>query len=208
MHTFLSTLACWPVRSSRRAAMPPVAPAALVAALVLLTALGALPPGARAAQAAGDAGCQALLAGALARQLKTPTHLYITESGAFRGGREKHLESIYVGGAIYVLHRGRWTRSPIAPGDLHDSAAAGQDDPKVTTTCRHLRDEAVNGDAAAVYSSHRRDPQGDQNDSTIWISKRRGLPLRLDVDIDMAGSSGKSHISTRFDYDRVTPPPL
>jgi hypothetical protein len=29
-------------------------------------------------------------------------HLYITESGAFRGGREEHLESIDAGGAIYV----------------------------------------------------------------------------------------------------------
>lgn len=214
MHTFLSTLACRPVRSSRRASVPPAAP---VAALVLVAALGALPAAGLAAHAsgkggnagdAGDAGCKALLAGALARQLETPTHLYITESGAFLGGREEHSESIYAGGAIYVLHRGKWSRSPIGPEDLRHPSAAGQDDPQATTTCRYVRDETVNGDAAAVYSSHRRDPQGDQSDSTIWISKRRGLPLRLEVDIDTGGSSGKSHTSTRFDYDHVTRPPL
>lgn len=205
MHTFLSILACRQVRSWRRASVPPAAP---VAALVLVTALGALPPTAHAAQASGDAACYALLTGALARQLKTPTHLYITESGAFRGGKEEHSESIYAGGAIYVLHRGKWTRSPIHPEDLRDPSAARQDDPKVRTTCRYVRDEVMNGEAAAVYSSLRRDPAGVQSDSTIWISRRRGLPLRLEVDIDTGGSSGKSHMSSRFDYDHVTPPPL
>ncbi len=203
MHTFLSILACRPVRCSRRASVP----AAPVAALVLVAALGALAPAALTAQASGDAACHGLLAGALTRQLKTPTHLYITESGAIRGGREERSESIYAGGAIYVLHRGKWTRSPIALDDLRDGFSAGKDDPKATTTCRYVRDEAVNGEAAAVFSSHRRAIEDfQQSDSTIWISKRRGLPLRLEVDIDTGGSLGRSHISTRYDYTNVTPP--
>jgi hypothetical protein len=43
-------------------------------------------------------------------------------------------------------------------------------------------------------------------DTTVWISKSKGLPLRADIDIDVGGSMGKSHKSIRFDYVNVHPP--
>ena len=72
-------------------------------------------------------------------------------------------------------------------------------------SCRYLRDEAVNGEPAAVYVEHS-EPEGATSDATTWVSKSRGLPLRLESDIDAGGKMGKSHRSIRFEYSNVQPP--
>jgi hypothetical protein len=68
-----------------------------------------------------------------------------------------------------------------------------------------LRSEAVNGEAAVVYSLHR-EPQDFKEDSQIWISKSSGLPLREEQDVDMGGQIGKQHNSGRFEYGNIQPP--
>jgi hypothetical protein len=40
----------------------------------------------------------------------------------------------------------------------------------------------------------------------MWISKATGLPMRVDLDIDVGGSGGKSHASSRYEYGDVKPP--
>jgi hypothetical protein len=63
-----------------------------------------------------------------------------------------------------------------------------QNDTKIT--CRYLREESVNGEAAAVYSQHV-ETENDKMDVQVWISKSKGLPLREELDVDVGGKLGK-----------------
>lgn len=60
-------------------------------------------------------------------------------------------------------------------------------------SCSYLRDETVNGQAAAVYSEQYKGSTGVTN-ATIWISKSTGGLLRAEQDGDIVGK-GKGHIS-------------
>jgi len=154
---------------------------------------------------AADA-CQTI-AGAASKIWSLPVHLYTTETAAFRKNQPRTSESIYTGGAngaIYVLVNGKWTRSRLTTGQLK----ATQDEARETArqTCRYLRDEAVNGEPAAVYSTHA-ETEDFKTDMTVWISKTRNAPLRSEADMDVGGAAGKSHTSTRYDYSNVQAPP-
>jgi hypothetical protein len=73
----------------------------------------------------------------------------------------------------------------------------GADD---TTTCNFVRDEAANGEAAAVYRQHH--INGDETyDTLIWVSKSSGLPLRQEQDADF-GQGKKGHESLLFKYSK------
>jgi hypothetical protein len=78
-------------------------------------------------------------------------------------------------------------------------------------SCRYLRDESVNEETAAVYSTHSEmsdEDLGEQtSDGEIGISKSRGLPLRHEFDLD-AGDGKKKHHSSRYEYTNVQPPPV
>lgn len=63
-------------------------------------------------------------------------------------------------------------------------------------TCTWLRDETVDGQAAAVYREQYKAASGG-TDATIWISKSSGRLLREEQDGDIAGK-GKGHISYRW----------
>src|SRR5579872_2708256 len=136
-----------------------------------------------------------------------PVHLYTTETAAYRNKQPKTSESIYTGGAngaIYVLVNGKWTRSRITTSQLKAARDEARKTPK--QTCRYVRDETVNGEPAAVYSTHA-ETEDYKTDINVWISKSRNVPLRSESDMDLGGSNGKSHTTTRFDYSNVQPPP-
>jgi hypothetical protein len=138
--------------------------------------------------------------------LTTPTHIYTTRTAAFQaGGKPTTSESIYAGGAIFTNVNGHWTRSRITPQDILQQKKENQNESKMT--CRYLREESVNGEAAAVYSTHR-ETENDKVDVQIWISKSKGLPLREELDVDVGGKMGKSHSSMRYEYGNVQPPQL
>lgn len=63
-------------------------------------------------------------------------------------------------------------------------------------TCAYLRDEAVDGQPAAVYREQYKGDTGSTN-ATIWISKSSGRLLREEQDGDITGK-GKGHISYRW----------
>jgi hypothetical protein len=67
-------------------------------------------------------------------------------------------------------------------------------------TCKYLRDEAVEGEAAAVYSDNFIG-KAAKTEGQIWISKKTGLVLRQEGDVDL-GAKGKGHQSIRFDYSK------
>lgn len=68
------------------------------------------------------------------------------------------------------------------------------------TTCSYVRDEAVNGEAAAVYRQLHKDG-GQTFDTLIWISKGSALPLRQEQDADF-GKGQKGHESLIFQYGK------
>ncbi|MEO5558639.1 MAG: hypothetical protein ABIO49_02715 [Dokdonella sp.] len=72
-------------------------------------------------------------------------------------------------------------------------------------SCRYLRDETVNGEAAAVYAGHS-ETEDSQSDTQTWISASRGLPLLTELDIDLGDAGGKKHTSMRYDYSDVQSP--
>lgn len=128
------------------------------------------------------------------KALDTPAHLYSTTN---IGGTTQTVESIYAAGAIYIKFGGEWSLSPITMQETKERTQKNQQNSKAT--CRYLRDEPVNGEMAAVYSVHEESPTG-KVDSQIWISKGKGLPLRLESEVD------KIHSSTRYEYGNVKPP--
>lgn len=151
---------------------------------------------------AEDAACKSLL-DAVTKVITTPHHAYSNEIAAFRNNQPRSSEVINTGDATYVMTRGKWIRSPMTPTQMLKQQKENRSTAK--PACRHIRDEAVNGEAAAVYSVHD-DTEAGPIDSTIWISKSRGLPLRQEMDMDVGGSKGKVHKSTRYDYANVHAP--
>ena len=141
-----------------------------------------------------QADCKLVL-DAMTKVMDTPTHAYFTMN---INGKAQTGESIYAGGLIYAKYEGKWSTGT-STNEMKEIAAKNQRTNKMT--CRYLKDEPVNGEMAAVYSVHEVSPRST-TDSTTWISKAKGLPLRSDI--DMAGD--KSHISTLYEYGNVKPP--
>ena len=142
---------------------------------------------------------------ATAKLWQIPVHIYLTQTAAFRGNQAKSSESIYApGGAIYVMVNGKWTRSRATTTELKSARDEAKEKPK-QQSCRYLRDEAVNGEAAAVYSEHA-EYEDSKIDQTIWISKSRNVPLKSESDLDTGGTMGKSHSASRFEYSNVQAP--
>jgi hypothetical protein len=150
---------------------------------------------------------------ALNKVITTATHIYSTmDLGSNAGGRPGsnetvRTETIYVGGSAYTKVGERWSRSQWTPEQVRKQEEENRQKSKYT--CRYVRDESVNGETAAVYSTHaeRSDPDTGQikSDGQIWISKSKGLPLRQEFDID-SGDSAKHHHSARYEYTNVQPP--
>ena len=153
-----------------------------------------------AAPSRGADVCQTI-AGATNKVWSIPVHIYTTMTGP----GAKNSESIYTGGpnaAIYVMLNGRWRRSPLTAAQMKSQADARD---KSGQTCQYVRDEAVGGEAAAVYTTHA-DTEDVKADSTIWISKSRNVPLKSESDVDVADGGGKSHTLIRYDYSNVQAP--
>ncbi len=153
---------------------------------------------------AAEGVCQTML-DAINKAIVTPTHRFETDTQeSFKKNTTSH-EMIYSGGVsgiVYVLVDGKWRSTKVTAGDILKQEKENQQTEKLS--CQHLRDEAVNGDAAAVYVGHE---AGDGAVTmTIWISKSKGLPLRQDVETDAGGIAGKILQSTRFEYTNVHPP--
>lgn len=169
-------------------------------ALLILTPLAAVRP---ARAAAVDPACKPML-DSMAKQYSTPVHIYMTQVAAFRGDKPRSTESIFAGGTIYVQVRGKWVRSPMSLEQMRRQREENIRNAK-SMSCRYLRDEAVDGEAAAVYSSQS-ETEDTKSSSTLWVSKRTGLPLKIEIDIDTGGTQGKEHSSVRYDYSNVRPP--
>jgi len=154
--------------------------------------IGYLSMGASAVAAQGD--CKTIL-DAESKLDNTPAHVYATTK---INGETVGSETIYAAGSIYGKLNGKW----MVVDSIKDMVELRQENLKKNTdklTCRYLKDELVNGEMAAVYTSHDETPKG-KVDMDVWISKAKGLPLRMETDVD------KVHMSTRYEYGNVKPP--
>lgn len=136
-----------------------------------------------------------------------PFHMYMVDSAGtdakLHGGKPTVSESIFIGGTTYVLARGKWIKSPVDVVAMREEAKKHMDEQKAT--CAHIRDEAVNGEAASVWKVHSETEYG-ANDTEAWISKSRNILLRSDMRLDVGGALGKSHMVATYVYSNVRAP--
>ena len=159
---------------------------------------------ARAANPGIDSTCQAVL-DASEKLFATPYHMYSTQGGAIVGnGQPKSSEAVFAGGALYILYNGKWSPSPISIDEMKAMEQRNRNNVK-NMSCHYVRDEAVNGESAALYSTHEETVHG-KTDSQTWVSKSKGLVLRQEIDIDTGGANAKTHISSRYEYSNVQAP--
>lgn len=150
-----------------------------------------------------DSACQAVI-DASDKLFTAPYHMFATEAGAGVGNKKPvSSEMIFAGGAQYILNNGKWSTSPLSTAQLKEMSQRNRKN--ANTSCHHVRDEAVNGESAALYTTHDDTAHG-KSDSHIWISKGKGLILRQETDIDTGGANGKTRLSVRYEYGDVHAP--
>ncbi|HEY2896714.1 MAG TPA: hypothetical protein VGJ12_06220 [Gemmatimonadaceae bacterium] len=144
---------------------------------------------------------------ASSKMLDLPYHMYMIDSAQtdsrLNGGKPTVGEVISTGGMMYVLHRGKWTKSPLSTADMKQMQDKQHTANKAQ--CSHLRDESVNGEPAAVWRTHSVNEAGTI-ETDMWISKTRNVLLKTDIHQDVGGVFGKSHIVSRYDYTNVQTP--
>lgn len=148
---------------------------------------------------ADEAACQAVL-DAIVKQATVPVHQTISIESAAAPGKPILSEIIRTGDTMYMQIRGQWTSRP------YDGQKAAQDArqamQKAEHICSPVRSEAVDGQAAQLYSVQSKTEQSTV-DSQIWISSATGLPLRQHT--EMSGAAKARH-DVRFDYANVSAP--
>jgi Neuraminidase (sialidase) len=164
-------------------------------ALLLALAAVSLTSSAHAADS-----CQPLF-DALIKVANTPNHSYTTSTAV--NGTPTVAETIFANGQKYIRVREKWLHIPVT--SQHVAEQEKEKEQHGTSSCRVLRNEAVNGDPATLYSVHREYDQVKE-DGQIWVSKSSGLLLRAEEDVSNEGNKVKEHRSTRFEYDNVRPP--
>lgn len=157
-----------------------------------------------ATQAGAQDSCKAVN-DAQAKVMTTPTHIYTTMTGVPNSADKHTTEVIYMGAASYVKVSGKWSTSPVTTQQV---VKMEEENRKASnTTCQYVRDDVVNGEAAAVYSTHsERTNPNVKSDGQIWVSKSRGLVLK--VEIDISGDGTTKHHSSRYEYANVQAPPI
>jgi hypothetical protein len=154
---------------------------------------------------AADSTCK-YLADANTKIYSMPAHLFQTETADYAGGATRTSELIYLNNKTYVEVRGKWRVSPATPEKMREIRKDSVADSLNNISCRAVRDELVGGEAATLYNTHQQTPD-KKIDSQIWISKSRGVPLKLEMDMDVGGAAGRSHRSIRYEYKNVQAPP-
>jgi len=141
---------------------------------------------------ATDGNCRPVF-DAMNKMATTPTHVFMTETAAFQSGKTTHSEAIYSGGAIYTNVHGKWIRGSMTSQQMREPEEQNRKDG--SAACRFVRNEVVNGQAAAEYSTHSETEDAKSN-GHVWISRRTGLPLREELDTGVGGKLGKSIVQS------------
>ena len=151
---------------------------------------------------AQEAVCNRVLDSML-KYVNTPNHTYTTQTGSIAGGASSSVETIHAGLNRYLMHAGKWIADPTSTEELLEIEKEKLK--SHNRQCRSIRDESVGGDGASLYAVHSETDYG-KADTQVWISKRTGLPLKMDIKLRTNGG-GESHIASRMEYDHIQPPP-
>lgn len=133
----------------------------------------------------------------------TPHGTFIT-SPADAGVPAMTVETILVGGALYVQHSGKWMKSRMTMDEFEKQDEANRKS-STNVSCHVLRTADVNGESATVYAMHSEN-EGVKSDATIWVSKSNGWPLRQDNVIDTGDPHQMARNSSRYEYSNVSIP--
>lgn len=170
-------------------------------ALLIAAALGPPP-----SHAVVDPSCKVAI-DAMMKQIGTPTHVFVTETGMEgKHGKATNHEMIYAGDAIYIQMEGHWKRSPMTVQQMRQQEEKNQRD-MTSMSCHYLRDETVGGETAAVYGTQSTTPALGKSTATMWISKRTGLPLKSENSMGIDDKySPPINETIRYDYVNVHVP--
>ena len=143
---------------------------------------------------------------AISKSTTVPSHAYETETNPARPGTgaTSH-ETIRTEDTIYVMMSGKWRKSPLTPAQLRAQEEENWKNAK-NVSCKHVGDESVNGQSAAVYSTHN-ESEDTKEDGQVWVSKSKGLPLREEQDVDL-GSGDKHPCPFATSTPTFRPPPF
>jgi hypothetical protein len=158
------------------------------------------------ARPAPDSGCKPIF-NATDKLSIVANHMFMT-SPAPAGGKPTSTEAIFADGVRYIMVGGKWSRSSVSVQDVKEQEEENRKNNK-GYSCRYLRDEAVNGEAADLYLIHN-ETQFGKSDEHVWISKGKGLILREEIDSDTgkAGASDHTFMSIRYEYSNVHAPQI
>jgi len=137
---------------------------------------------------------------ALDKVMTTPTHISSTTTVA---GKPQVTEMLYSGETAFMKEKGKWILQPISVKQIGTQEQEGR--ARKRNTCKALKDDTVEGEAAVVYSTLTEGP-GERSEGQVTISKKSGLPLRNEIDMERGGKPGKTHYSVRYDYKNVAVP--
>ena len=170
------------------------AKAAVLAAILL-------PGGAGMAHAGG---CEVPIA-AMNKLWQTPSHQYMTETAGYLKGTTRSSEIVTTRTDRYLLVNGSWHHSALGKEEVAQMIEANEANAR-QDECKFIRDEAVDGQSAALYTT-KHSSDDDTSSTRIWISRQTGLPLKMEIDMDVGGgATGKSHTTLRVDYKNVAAP--
>jgi hypothetical protein len=151
------------------------------------------------AGAGEDATCK-LVIDAMAKAVLTPNHQYMTlKVEALDGGKPMESEIIDTGKATYLKHDGKW-KPGVSVQAMLDQMNENRKNAK--TICQFVRDEAIDGVSASLYTVREDDPDSGSIDSKVWLAKANGLPIH--VALAMEGT----HSESRYVYGAVSAPAI
>ena len=175
---------------------------ATVFRLLLVLSFAATPVGARAQTV--SAACKPLL-DANTKEISTPHHAYSTEKSSANAAQTTSGEMITTATGSFLLYKGKWMKGLMTP---QENIAQMQENLRNTKVyeCKKLPDASVDSVATTVYSAHSENDMA-KTDTQLWVDKSTGLILREEIDMYADEGGGKRHISMKFDYTNVQPPP-
>ena len=139
---------------------------------------------------------------AIQKLVTIPSHSYTTSTSA-KGGTPRTAETIMVQNKKYIRANGKWMDTRVTTQEVLEREKENEKSGK--SSCQLVRSESVNGESGSLYHLQR-ETENFKEDSQIWISTARGVPLREEQDIDMGGSISKRHNSAYFEYRNIQPP--
>jgi len=160
---------------------------ALAASLAVIVAVGPRP-------ALADA-CGTVMDAVLAQAKLS----YAGAGDMIRSGQAPmHTEVVVTGGKMYVLVMGKWQSMPFSAEETISTAK--QKMAATTHSCQQAGTEAVNSEAATIYTEHA--DMAGAAESRMWISDSRGLPLKVEVKLP----GGAMTQTLEYRYDNIQAP--